>query len=306
MITVRSKKVVVLGVTAMLSSGACFAAAPVAVTPSSKAYQEAVQTMLAQPTGEYDLKLNLKLPIMTMTLDNVIDFQAKPFQLKSITAFSAMNKAKSNFMTVYAEQEGDHVNIFSSTETKGKKDIQKKVSKLDSAAPIADSFNKEHSVMSGVKNVAAVGSNQYKVTLDANQLFADVDKAEWVKQGLSKEQADMAGAAWESLKKAGDIAFTVTMDPATKKITHAEGSLGPQLREMALTIVDKNPSLSGVKQAGTKKDTAKDSQAKKMLLVKEMIEKSDLDVVVDVKPLPAGIDLSVPKDIRDNAKTVKK
>ncbi|MGE1062284.1 hypothetical protein NXG27_06565 [Megasphaera paucivorans] len=274
----KYKQMVCTAAAAVFMSSTCLAANP------DIAYKEAVQTMAVHPEGEYVILLNLKMPITSMAISDTIDLQEKPFKVKSVVTMSSFNKTNSHFATVYVEQDGDHLNVYSGCNQKDKTLWNKQVHPLKNKAPLSDTFGTERSIMSGVKAVDIVGLNQYKVVFDARRIYNDTDKANWEKEGLSSQQAEIAAQALQALQKAGDISFVVTIDPKTKRIIHVEGLLTDQVQAVANAVASR---FNGSEKAKA--------------LVGELIGQSSMTITIDSKPLPDGISIAVPKMVRTAA-----
>jgi hypothetical protein len=274
----KYKQMVCAAAATVLISSTCLAANPDTV------YKAAVQTMAAHPEGEYVILLNLKMPITSMDISDTIDLQEKPFKVKSVITLSSLNKTDNHFATVYVEQDGDHLNIYSGRSQNSQKDKMlwnKQVRSLKNKAPLADTFGTERSIMSGVKTVDVVGLNQYKVVFDARRIHDAADKENWVKEGLSPQQAEIGAQVLQALQKAGDVSFVVTIDPKTKRIIHVEGLLTDQVQAVANAVVSR---FNGSEKAKA--------------LVREMIDQSSMTITIDSKPLPDGITIAVPKMVR--------
>jgi hypothetical protein len=262
---------------AVFMAGSCLAAGP------ADMYKQAVETMIAQPTGDYTMHLDLGTPIGKMTGVTVTQLKAEPFQLKSVTTVSALNRQGQD-VTVYAEQVGNQLVTYTSVQKDGKTQWRKDIQKLDSSEPVVRSMQKQHNLLAGVKSVENDGQDRYKVVFDSSRLYTDNDKKDWTKKGMTKDQVNTIATVLKALQQAGDVSMIVAVDPASQRITHVEGNLTKQMQSIVTTGVDQVDVTASTKA-----------------MVKTLANSSTLQMSIDCKALAADADLSVPKDVKDKA-----
>ena len=270
-------------VLALMVSGTALAAQP------ETAYTEAMQNMIGNPQGEYNVDFNMDLRLTNVKVANVVDVRNTPFQFKMVTSINALGKESKNMSTIYAEQDGKNLVIYNGTQKDGKTTWKKTISALKSDAPLATTFSKDHNVLSGVKAIENIDTNQFKISYDTAGIYKPSMKDEWAKQGLSAEHVENMARLFQAIQQAGDVTLTATVDPSAKRVTHMESTLTRQVNAIFNTFVD----------------TAKGADSTKNF-IKSMLDKSESTLTIDYKDLPANADLTAPKDVKDQAVLDKK
>ncbi len=282
------KKTILAATTSVMIGVSAFAASP------ADTYQNAVNTMIHHPQGEYTMQVQASMPVIgTGTCTTKVDVQEKPFVSKIEISAAAMGKS-SPTVHGYAEQEGKQIvyyydGQYAKLNANGtdKTTWVKNTIDLKSAEPVIQQLAGPHHVLSGVKDVTANG-NVYTVTYDMTKLYTPGDEIQWKKQGASKKDMETLKDILQALQQAGDIKANVTIDPQSNRITNINIPLTDQVRS-ALDAAWKH-SDSAWKD---KKDILK------------FITMSDVSVSMTWTELPQGMDLSVPKDIKKKAKEYK-
>lgn len=269
------KKTICAAAATLMIAGAGFAASP------EDTYKEAVANMAAQPDGQYTLVLALDVPMGQVKATNVIGVKAQPFQLKDAGTINLFNKEELK-TTVYAEQNGKAVDIYSGLEKQGKTEWKKTTQALHSSQPVAESLKGNHNVLAGVKSITAAGNNQYVVTMDSSRIYQKGDEAIWAKQGLKKDQVNMLTSVLQALQQSGDTAFTVTIDPSSKRITRVEGNFTKEMKDIVNTVVGQTKAAASTKE-----------------FIQGMVNQSQLHMTIDCAALPAGADLTAPQSVKD-------
>ncbi|MCH4188665.1 MAG: hypothetical protein LKF74_07250 [Megasphaera sp.] len=259
--------------------------AALAASPT-EVYREAVENMTANPQAEYTVNMAFKMPMIgTANVNNVVDIQNEPFKSKTVTTIEIFGNNNNDPIRTYMEQNGNKLDVYYE-QTENKKTSWKKTSqKLDSNEPIAKSFRQSKNPLAGVKTVTKAGTNQYTVVYDSQKLYSEKDKQAWQKGEYTKEQINTMESVLQALQKAGDVTVNVTIDPATKRISRISVPLTEQMRGVALAVVDQ----------------VKTTDANKAM-VQQFIKFSDVDMTIDCKALPSGIDLTVPAEVKKQAK----
>lgn len=272
----RVKKALCTAAALAMAGSAALAASP------SQVYEEAARNMVADPTGEYVLQVDMKVPFLgSVLLSNTIDMRANPFQVKSEAVANILNNTKT--VRSYAEQDGDVLHIYyeDAKDNNAWKTVERK---LKSADPIANSLYKDHNVLAGVKSVTEAGQNAYDVVYDSQRLYREGDKEKWMKDGYKKEQAENLATILQALQETGDVTVHVTVDPETKRITKMTMPLTPQMRTVAQKILAASDISDGNKA-----------------VMEQFIQYSEISMTVDCSPLPKDADLTVPEDIKAQA-----
>lgn len=264
----------------MMVGGAALATSPTEV------YREAIENMTANPQAEYAVNMSFKMPMIgAANITNVVDIQNEPFKSKSVTTIEIFGNQNSDPMTTYMEQNGNKLDVYYE-QAKNKKTVWKKtVQKLNSNEPIAKSFRQSKHPLAGVKTVTNTGTNQYTVVYDSKKLYSDKDKQVWQTGNYTKEQINTMENIFQALQKAGDITAQVTIDPETKRISRVSVPLTEQMRGIALAVVDQVETTDANKA-----------------VVQQFIKFSDVDMTIDCKVLPEGVDLTVPAEVKKQAK----
>ena len=272
----RVKKALCTVAALAMASGAAFAASP------SQVYEEAARNMMAEPTGEYVLQVNMEMPFLgNVSLTNTIDMQAEPFQMKSEAVAKVLNNTKT--VHSYVEQDGDVLHIYYE-DSKDDNAWKKATRKLKSADPISKRFHGDHNVLAGVKSVTAAGKNSYDVVYDASRLYREGDKEKWAADGYKKEQAEGFAKVLQALQKTGDVTVNVTVDPKTKRISKVTMPLTPQMRAVAQEVLAESDA----------------SDANKAVM-EQFIKYSEISMTIDCAPLPKDADLTAPKEVKEAA-----
>jgi hypothetical protein len=283
MIGCAMKKKAAAAVLALMVSGSVFAAQP------DTAYTEAMQNMIANPQGEYNVDFNMDLQMTKITVANVIDVRNTPFQFKMVTSVNALGKESKNMSTIYAEQDGKNLVIYNSTQKDGKTTWKKTISALKSEAPLATTFSKDHNVLSGVKSIENIDTNRFKISYDTSGIYKPSMKEDWAKEGLSEEHVESMVRLFQAIQNSGDVTLTATVDPAAKRVTHIDSTLTSQVNAIFNTFVDSAKGADNTKK-----------------FIKTMLDKSESTLTIDYKDLPANADLTAPKDVKDQAVLDKK
>lgn len=276
------KKAVLTATAALTIGGASFAATP------AETYAEAAQNTLAQPSVEYAVNLDLTMPMMgSVNVNGTLDVKDLP-TLQGKGAFTTM--AAGNVMgttNIYVEQTGKTVTLYyGTTKDDGQTTWKKQTQELTSEHAIADSLKEQHNVMSSVKSVQSLGNNEYAVVFDSSRIYnKDTIQAIKLKYNSDEKTIDLTEKILQALQQGGDITTTVTIDPTTKRITNIALPMTSQLRQIALTILEN--SAGG--------DT-------NLAVLKQFIMNSDMSLSVAIKDLPAGIDFTIPQDVKNQAK----
>lgn len=274
------KKAVLTATATLMIGGAAFAATP------EETYAEAAQNTVTQTSGEYDINMDMSLPIVgSVTMQGTLDIQALPtLQGKGTLTTNIAGKAVAP-ATIYLEQDGKTITSYYSVLQDGKTSWKKQTQELTSEQAVNDYLKAQHNVMEGVKSVTAAGDNTYQVVFDSSRIYnADTLDTIKVKYGANEKTLDLTDKVLKALQQAGDVTTTVTIDPATKQITKIALPVTPQLRQIALTILD-DTNTSGADQA----------------VIRQFIMNSDISLSIDIKPLPAGVDLTIPQDVKTQA-----
>ncbi|KMO85803.1 hypothetical protein AB840_11540 [Megasphaera cerevisiae DSM 20462] len=267
---------------AVMAGSMCLAASPADI------YKEAAETMAAHPDGEYVIRINMQMPMIgAADIVNTVDLQAEPFIVNSKTTITGLGKTTEPTQA-YVEQDGDKLNVYYGKTSNGKTEWRKTSQKLNSTTPISQEFNANHDVLAGVKSIAAAGDNAYTVVYDAKKLYQDTDKANLKKAGCTPEQIDMITQVLQSLQQSGDISAVVTVDPVSNRISRVRVSLTPQMRSIAMSLLDQYQTTEANKA-----------------IVKQFIQFSEIDMTVDCTALPEGTALTVPQSIKKQAVSVK-
>lgn len=273
---IRVKKALCTAAALAMAGGAAFAASP------SQVYEEAARNMMAEPTGEYVLQVNMEMPFLgNVSLINTIDMQAEPFQMKSEAVAKVLNNTKT--IHSYAEQDGDVLHIYYE-DSKDNNAWKKATRQLKSADPISNRFHKNHNVLAGVKSVTVAGKNTYDVVYDASRLYHEGDKEKWTSEGYKKEQAEGFAKVLQALQKTGDVTVNVTVDPKTKRITKVTMPLTPQMRTVAQEVLAESDA----------------SDANKAVM-EQFIQYSEISMTIDCAPLPKDADLTAPEEVKEKA-----
>lgn len=285
--TVKSmwKKAVLTATATLMIGGAAFAATP------EETYAEAAQNTVTQTSGEYDINMDMSLPIVgSVTIQGTLDIQALPtLQGKGTLSTNLAGKAIAP-ATIYLEQDGKTITSYYSVTQDGKTGWKKQTQELTSEQAVADYIKAQHNVMEGVKSVTAAGDNTYQVVFDSSRIYNDdtLDTIK-VKYGANEKTLDITDKVLKALQQAGDVTTTVTIDPATKQITKIALPVTPQLRQIALTVLA-DTNTSDADQA----------------VIRQFIMNSDMSLSVSIKPLPEGVDFTIPQDVKDQAQAQAK
>ena len=275
------KKVILTATAALTIGGASFAATP------AETYAEAAQNTLAQPSVEYALNLDITMPLMgSMNINGTLAAKDLP-TLQGKGAFTTSVAGNVVGTTnIYVEQTGKTVTFYySMTKDDGQTTWKKQTQELTSEHAIADYLKDKHNVMSGVKSVQALGNNDYAVVFDSSRIYnKDTIQSLKLKYGSDEKTIDLTEKVLQALQQAGDITTTVTIDPTTKRITNIALPMTSQLRQIALTILENS--------AGGDTNPA---------VLKQVIMNSDMSLSVAINDLPAGIDFTIPQDIKNQA-----
>ena len=275
------KKVILTATAALTIGGASFAATP------AETYAEAAQNTLAQPSVEYALNLDITMPLMgSMNINGTLAAKDLP-TLQGKGAFTTSVAGNVVGTTnIYVEQTGKTVTFYySMTKDDGQTTWKKQTQELTSEHAIADYLKDKHNVMSGVKSVQALGNNDYAVVFDSSRIYnKDTIQSLKLKYGSDEKTIDLTEKVLQALQQAGDITTTVTIDPTTKRITNIALPMTSQLRQIALTILENS--------AGGDTNPA---------VLKQVIMNSDMSLSVAINDLPAGIDFTIPQDIKSQA-----
>lgn len=275
------KKTVLTATAAMMLSGASLAASP------AETYAEAAQRTVTQTSGAYDLNLDMTMPIVgTMNVNGTIYAKALPTLQGKGTLTTNMGQHVLPPATIYFEQDGTTVNAYYSTTQNGQTTWKKQTQKLTSDHAVADYLKAKHNVMDGVKSVTAAGDNTYTVVFDSSRIYnKDTINTIKIKYGANEKTIDLTEKVLKALQQAGDVTTTVTIDPQTKTITNIALPMTPQLRQIALAVLD---------NAGTSDANA--------AVIRQFINNSDISLSIGIKPLPDGVDFTIPQDVKDQAK----
>lgn len=275
-------KKAMLTVTAALTiGGASFAATP------AETYAEAAQNTLAQPSAEYDVKLDMSMPFVgAVNVNGTLDTKNLPTLQGKMTLTTTVAGKAMTPSTIYIEQDGKTITCYYSVPKDGQITWKKQTQQLTSDHAIADYLKDKHNVMNGVKSVQSLGNNDYAVVFDSSRIYnEDSLKALKVKYGANEKNVDLTEKVLKALQQSGDITTTVTIDPETKRITRIALPMTPQLRQIALTVLE-NPQIPEGNQA----------------VLKQFVMNSDISLAVEVKDLPVDIDFTIPQDVKDQAK----
>ena len=264
-----------------------------AATPSDT-YKEAVNNMINNPQGEYTMQIQAKMPFVGAgTCTAKLDVQAEPFVSQVKLSAAAMGQS-SPTVNGYIEQNGKKL-IYYYDGTYAQLD-HKKTSKntwvkntvdLESAEPIAKRIAGTHHVLSGVKAVTVHGDS-YAVTYDMSKLYTAGDEKKWAQHGATDSDIKVVKEILLALQKAGDVTANVTIDSSTKRITKIEIPLTEHIRSIATAIFKNDPALP---------------KEREELL--RFITMSEASLSIECTALPNGMVLTVPDDVRKNAKEYK-
>lgn len=264
-----------------------------AATPADT-YKEAVNNMINNPQGEYTMQIQAKMPFVGEgTCTAAFDVQADPFVSQVKFSAAAMGQS-SPTVNGYIEQSGKKM-IYYYDGTYAKLD-NKKSSKptwvkntvdLKSAEPIAKQIAGTHHVLSGVKDVTVHGDS-YVVTYDMSKLYTAGDEKKWAQYGAADRDIKIVKEILQALQEAGDVKANVAIDPSTKRITKIEIPLTEHIRSIATAIF--------------KNDPAPLKEREELL---RFITMSEVSLSIECTALPNGMVLTVPDDVRKNAKEYK-
>lgn len=273
------KKAGAVAAAVLMLGGAALAASP------SDIYTEAVQEMAAHPDGEYTITVQVQVPLMGQAdIVNTLDLRAEPMQSKSVIVVQGMGR-ETTPVTTYVEQDGKQLNVYYS-KTENDKTTWHKTTQPLKNENIQEALQEKHNILAGVKSVTDAGNNAYDVVFDSSRMYnADDMKKLQEKYGYTKEQADVVETALQALQQAGDITATMTIDPQTKRISHVDVPMTPQLQKLALALLDKY-------------ETTETNKA----VVRQIIQSSEVAVAIDAADLPENADLTVPEDVKKQAK----
>jgi hypothetical protein len=265
-------------VTFMMIGGIGFAAQPNSV------YTNAMQNMMAHPQGEYTADFDMDMHLTKLTMGHLIDVRETPFQFKMVGYTKHGGKVENNLSTLYAEQVGKQLIIYNGENKNGTMTWTKKVTQLDSDAPIAQTFTKNHNVLAGVKSIENTGNNTFKVAYDTSSIYKPGDVDKMIKGGMTRKNAEDTAHMMEGLAKAGDIVLNVTVDPNTNRISHINSTLSKQVNSIFDSALDNVNGSAFAKN-----------------IIRGLINSSTSTLTVDCKALPANADLSVPQEVKDKA-----
>lgn len=274
------KKVILTATAALTIGGASFAATP------AETYAEAAQNTITKTAGEYVFNMDMSMPLIgSITANGTLDMQTLPsIKGKGTIQVNVAGKAVSP-STVYVEQEGKNVTSYYSVTNEGKTTWKKQTQQLKSEHAVADYIKDKHNVLAGVKSVTAAGNNTYQVVFDSSKIYSkDTIENIKIKYGANEKAVNLTEKVLQALQQAGDVTTIVTIDPATKEITKVEFPMTPQLRQVALAVLD-NANTTDANQA----------------VIRQFIMNSNITLAVELKPLPAGIDFTIPQDIKNQA-----
>jgi len=274
------KKAVLTATATMMIGSAAFAATP------AETYAEAAQNTITQTAGEYTLHVDMSMPFIgSMNVNGVIDAQALPTIQGKGTLHMTMAGKTMEPSTVYIEQNGKTVTSYYSTTKDGQTTWKKRSQELKSETAAKDYLNEQHNVMDGVKSVSALGNDQYQVVFDSSRIYSkDTIDTIKIKYGANEKAVDLTEKVLKALQQSDDIRTTVTIDPTTKKITNIALPMTPQLRQIALTVLD-NANTSEANQA----------------VIRQFINNSDISISIGIKDLPEGVDFTIPQDVKNQA-----